>query len=164
MAYDNKIFYPASFGPACLLDAGSGKILWKKDVGILWGNVMKQRDDYFGIGVTDFNETFSKYLGWVVCIDGKTGDIVWKGEKSSFGCSLIAADGLLFVRSYKSLMLVDATRDGYKVLGKMDNMFEADGKFFDGPSIMGFVMPVLSNGRLFVRLPGELLCLDVKNK
>ena len=160
---EGKLFYPASFGAACQVEASTGKVLWKNNIGIIWGQAVKQNNAYFAIGVTDYSDVFSKYQGWVECIDENSGAVLWKGDRFTVGCSIMGADGLLFVRGFKSLMLVDASKSGYTVLGKMDDMFEADGKFFDGPSIIGFVMPVLANGKLYVRLPSELLCLDVKN-
>ena len=45
----------------------------------------------------------------------------------------------------------------------MENLHEGGRNCFDGPSLIDYVQPVLSNGRLFIRLPDELLCLDVKN-
>jgi hypothetical protein len=100
----------------------------------------------------------------LVCMDGQTGKTQWSGEEWTAPGSMIAADGLLFVRCFKTLRLIEANPKQYVELSKIENMHSAVSKSFNGPALIDYVTPVLSNGRLFVRLPGELLCLDVKNE
>jgi hypothetical protein len=71
---------------------------------------------------------------------------------------LITADGLLFARSFQSLYLIEATTKGYVVKGKVEKMFEGTS---DGGRDGGWVIPVLSRGKLYIRTPNELICYKV---
>lgn len=143
------------------------KIIWEDKNGNFSGNctTFKYHNGYIwacnyaGFDPNDLNKTFQQFK----CVEENTGKVYWESEKWQFPVTYIAADGLLFVRSYKMLRLVEAGSRGYKELGKMENLHEGGRNCFDGPSLIDYVQPVLSNGRLFIRLPDELLCLDVKN-
>jgi outer membrane protein assembly factor BamB len=93
------------------------------------------------------------------CIDAKSGKVLWTEKGFKLGTSLIAGDGLLFIRSAQSLLLVDASPKGYALKGKIEKLHDVasiGGK--DG----GWVMPVLSRGKLYLRTPSELICFKVK--
>ncbi|MBI3829280.1 MAG: PQQ-like beta-propeller repeat protein [Planctomycetes bacterium] len=95
------------------------------------------------------------------CIELATGKRMWVNKGIKFGYSMITADGLLFIRSYKSLILAEASPKEYVEKGRIDNLFQ-------GPTTMGseggWVMPVLAHGRLYVRLPKELICYNITNE
>jgi outer membrane protein assembly factor BamB len=92
------------------------------------------------------------------CVDRKTGKALWNQEGFKSGASLITADDLLFVRSFQSLYLVEATTKGYVLKGKVEKMFEGKS---DGGADGGWVIPVLSRGKLYIRTPSELICFKV---
>ena len=118
----------------------------------------------FGYNVESFDPNyFDKRTCSLVCLDERTGKIRWKSETWTAPLSMLAADGLLFVRNFRTLRLVEATAAGYKELGKIENIHDAIGKNFDEPSMIDYVLPVIANGKLYIRLPAELLCLDIKN-
>jgi hypothetical protein len=91
------------------------------------------------------------------CIELKTGKLMWKQPGFKGGVSLIEADGLLFVRSLQTLQLVEATPTGYAEKGKIEKLHAFDEKTRQ-VWLGDWVMPALSNGRLFIRTPSELIC------
>ena len=99
------------------------------------------------------------------CLDLKTGKRVWKEPGFNHGYSLITADGLLFVRSFQTLSLIEATPEGYKLKGKLEKVhsFEPRG-VLDHRGLTDCVSPVLSRGCLYLRCPDELLCVKVSEK
>lgn len=101
----------------------------------------------------------------LVCLDLKTGKRVWKEPGFNHGYSLITADGLLFVRSFQTLSLIEATPEGYKLKGKLEKVhsFEPRG-VLDHRGLTDCVSPVLSRGCLYLRCPDELLCVKVSEK
>ena len=86
-----------------------------------------------------------------------SGDVRWSEPGFRAGVSLTLADGLLFVRSYQSLRLIEASPAGYQLLGEVKTHHE----FRPTLNLLDFVQPVLSQGKLYVRTPSELICYDV---
>lgn len=136
------------------------KILWSQGTSnhVAYDNLVPVGDYLYGfMGGTDPNDLPKSSLS-LVCLDFATGKEVWEKKGFPASCSLIGADGLLFVRSFQSLYLVEASPKGYIQKGKVEKLHEvtnAQGK--DG----GWVMPVLSRGKLYVRTPGDLICFKV---
>jgi hypothetical protein len=96
----------------------------------------------------------------LACLDEATGKVKWSQPGFRSGVSLIEADGLLFVRSYQTLRLVEATAAGYRLRGEI----KTHDVWKPTLNLADMVLPVLSNGRLLVRTPDELICCDVKAK
>ena len=89
----------------------------------------------------------------------KTGNTLWQEGGFKSGVSMIAADGLLFARSFQSLFLIEASPKGYVLKSKVEKLHnETNSWGKDG----GWVMPVLSRGKLYIRTPSELICYKVK--
>ena len=87
-----------------------------------------------------------------------TGDVKWSEPGFKTGVAIIEADGLLFVRSYQTLRLVEATPKGYTCRGEVQTH-----EFWKPTrNLTDFVSPVLSNGRLYIRTPEELICYRVR--
>ena len=93
----------------------------------------------------------------LTCVELATGEVRWSEPGFRAGVALTLADGLLFVRSYQSLRLVEASPAGYRLLGEVKTHDE----FRPTLNLLDFVQPVLSEGKLYVRTPGELICYDV---
>ena len=93
----------------------------------------------------------------LVCVELATGKLVWHQPGFKTGVSLTLADGLLFVRSYQSLRLIEATHKGDQLRG----MVKTHDVWKPTLNLIDFVQPVLSRGRLFVRTPDELICYRV---
>jgi outer membrane protein assembly factor BamB len=170
---DKALFTPNLAGELHLMQVDwktpSVKKLWDlksaKDLRI-WSFLpfVLHHGNVYGFGDVESDANKWKYTKSLVCIDGTTGAMRWKSEAWQGATSFMAADGLLFVRSFQTLRLVEANPDSYVEKGKMENLHQGASKSFYGPGLIDFVTPVLSRGRLYVRLPDNLLCLDVKSK
>ena len=93
----------------------------------------------------------------LTCIELATGKVMWTQPGFRNGYSLIEADGLLFVRSYQTLRLIEATPKGYVLKGEV----KTHDVWKPTRNLTDLVMPVLSRGRLYIRTPEELLCYQV---
>ncbi len=92
----------------------------------------------------------------LACLDLRTGKETWKKENLPHGVSIMAADGLLFVRSRTNLILLEAAPDEYREKGRVELQNNAG----SAPVYAGWVMPVLAHGRLYVRCDNELRCFQ----
>ena len=96
--------------------------------------------------------------GWV-CQNFKTGEAVWQ-EKGKLGKGSISyADGRLYCRFESeegTLVLLEATPEGYRELGRFDQPERSKKN--------SWPHPVIANGRLFIRDQDILLCYDIKAK
>jgi outer membrane protein assembly factor BamB len=91
-----------------------------------------------------FNETL------LTCMNFRTGDIVWKQKGFRKG-SLMIADGYLIVLSDQGkLAIAPATPDGYKEISN-----------FTVTKNKTWTVPVLADGKLFIRDESDLYCFDV---
>jgi hypothetical protein len=109
----------------------------------------------------DTGKALSTWTYNMACMDRRSSKILWTQEGFKSACSVIAADNLLFARSFHSLYLIEATTKGYVQKGIVEKMHDVTN---DGGNDNGWVLPVLSNGKLYVRCPGELICFDVSGK
>lgn len=88
------------------------------------------------------------------CVDFKTGESKWEQKGFDLG-SILYADGLFYVLGEKgNLALAKLTPE------KFEQISELTGKF--GPRCWS--MPVIANGKLFVRDEAKLICFDIKGK
>jgi outer membrane protein assembly factor BamB len=100
----------------------------------------------------------------LVCLDMKSGKLAWKEPGFSHGYSQIVADGLLFVRSFQTLSLVDASPEGFKLKGRVEKIHNFEPRsVIDMRGLTDCVSPVLSRGCLYVRCPDELICFKVSD-
>jgi outer membrane protein assembly factor BamB len=98
---------------------------------------------------------YSDGKGWV-CQEFKTGKAVWE-EKSKLGKgSITCADGHFYLRSEDkgTVVLLEASSDGYKPAGRFEQPNRSDQK--------AWPHPVIAHGKLFLRDQGELLCYNLK--
>jgi len=70
------------------------------------------------------------------------------------GVALTLADGMLFVRSYQTLQLVEANPKAFQQHGKIKTHDVRKPTL----NLIDFVQPVLSQGKLLIRTPDELIC------
>jgi outer membrane protein assembly factor BamB len=95
-------------------------------------------------------------MGFLKCLEWKTGAEKWGQRGFDEYGTLITADGKLIVQSGRSgfLAVVEAVPDGYKEIRRM-KIFEEDRATFTAPT--------LANGYLYGRsYAGEVVCLRVK--
>lgn len=142
-----------------------GKFAWKQDLNMFTAlHQFRPRGEYL-YGFTGQLEGSSdvaagKCMMSLVCLEAATGKVKWTEPGFRQGISLTEAEGLLFVRSYQNLKLVEASPAGYRKLGEIhthDNRMPT-------LSLVDMVMPVLSGGRLYVRTCDELICFNVSAK
>jgi outer membrane protein assembly factor BamB len=94
--------------------------------------------------------------GGLLCVNYKSGEIVWKDRSVGKG-SVAYADGHLIVRSESGpIALVVATPDGYQEKGRFDQPERSSKK--------AWAHPVIANGKLYIRDWDKLFVYDVKAK
>jgi hypothetical protein len=102
----------------------------------------------------------SKSVVKLVCVDAATGKEKWSEPGFRNGVAITEADGLLFVRSYQTLRLVEATPEGYRPRGEI----KVHDCRIPTVNLVDLVMPVVSDGRLYIRTHDELICFNVSGK
>jgi hypothetical protein len=93
----------------------------------------------------------------LTCLDLATGDVKWSEPDYRAGVAMTLADGLLLVRSYQRLRLIEARPDRCRVVGD----FKTHDVWKPTLNLLDFVQPVLSAGRLYLRTPEELICYQI---
>ena len=94
----------------------------------------------------------------IICVEAKTGKMVWENSGVGKG-SILYADGKLFLRSESgdgTVAMIEATPAGYKELGRFDQPDRSDKN--------SWAYPLIVDGKLFLRDQGLLLCYDVKKQ
>jgi outer membrane protein assembly factor BamB len=99
--------------------------------------------------------------GQPVCVEMKSGSIIWGPEKPPAGgggsAAIVAADGMLYFRYQNAkVVLMEASPEGLKVAGSFE-IPEKSGK-------ESWQHPVIANGKLYLRDQDKLHCFDVKAK
>ena len=94
--------------------------------------------------------------GRLVCLDFKTGKVLWD-ERSVMKGSVAFADGRLYYRTEDgTLLLIEPNAKEYVERGKF--------KQPDRSRSPAWAHPVVANGKLYVRDQDALYCYDVKAK
>jgi outer membrane protein assembly factor BamB len=142
-----------------------GKFAWKEDLNIFTGiHQFRPRDGFlygFGGSLEGSSDTAaSKCVMNLLCVDAITGKVKWSEPGFRQGVSITEADGLLFVRSYQTLRLIEATPAGYRKLGEVKTHDNHQPTL----NLVDLDMPVLSGGRLYIRTCDELICYNVSAK
>ncbi len=92
----------------------------------------------------------------LVCVEPKSGEILWRNRSVGKGATLGVGDKLI-VRAEGgdgNIALVDASKDGYKEHARFPQPNRSDKN--------SWTYPVLSGGKLYVRDQGLLLCYEVE--
>jgi outer membrane protein assembly factor BamB len=160
---DLDITHAVSFDPA--QPGVPGKFAWKQDLSMFTAIHQFRPCGQYLYGFTGALEgssdmAASKCVMNLVCLEAATGKTLWKEAGFRQGTSITEAEGLLFVRSYQTLRLVEATPAGYRLLGEAkthDNRMPT-------LNLVDMVMPVLSNGRLYIKTVDELICYKVATR
>jgi outer membrane protein assembly factor BamB len=94
--------------------------------------------------------------GFLVCLDFKTGEILWRARDAPKG-SLAFADGRLYLRAEDGeLILIEPSRERLIERGRFDQP--------DRSESPAWTHPVIANGRVYIRDQDLLLCYDVTSK
>lgn len=97
--------------------------------------------------------------GYLVCLDFKTGNVLWDERESSQRRapkgSVALADGRLYYRTEKdTMLLIEPSAKQYIERGRFDQP--------DRSEQPAWAHPVIANGKLYLRDQDVLLCYDVK--
>ena len=91
--------------------------------------------------------------GVLICLELKTGTVAWVERSVGKGC-LSAGDGMLVIRGERgTLVLVEATPEGYRERGRFDPL--------ERTKDLQHTHPVIAGGRLYVRDQDTLWCYVV---
>jgi len=91
--------------------------------------------------------------GILVCLDAKTGERKWKDGRYGHGQILMADRHILVLSESGDLVLVEATPEGHRELGKFPAL---EGKTWNPPALsQGFVLVRNHNEMACYELPGE---------
>jgi outer membrane protein assembly factor BamB len=94
--------------------------------------------------------------GQLVCLEWKTGKVMWS-ERSTGKGSVAVADGRLYYRNEDgAIILAEINPEKYVEHGRFEQP-----KRSDAPA---WPHPVIANGRLYIRDQDSLLCYDVKRR
>lgn len=94
--------------------------------------------------------------GMLVCLDFKTGDILWRERPVPKG-SIAFADGRLYYRTEDgTMLLIEPNREKYVERGRFEQP--------DRSESPAWSHPVIANGKLYVRDQDVLFCYDIKVK
>jgi outer membrane protein assembly factor BamB len=110
------------------------------------GGVVRVGDDIFG---------YSDGKG-LTCQNASTGQAIWAEKAAIKKGSVSYADGKLYCREEDTgtMVLVDASSDGYAEKGRFEQPDRAPEK--------AWTHPVIANGKLYIRDQDLVLCYDVK--
>lgn len=122
----------------------------------------KDRQKSWGMGAEPGQVPFS-----LTCTELKTGNVKWKEPGFFYGLSMSAADGMLYVRSHQTLRLVEVNAEKYVEKGKIENIHNlanTPGGMATHAGLLDWNIPAISQGRLFIRTPVEMIVYDIKAK
>ena len=86
----------------------------------------------------------------LVCIEAKTGKLMWRGKKYSYGRILLADQKLLILGHSGVLSVIDATPEEFREISSRQLL--SDARCWNGPAFV--------NGYLLARNGEEISCFD----
>jgi outer membrane protein assembly factor BamB len=154
---DDRIFVTSGYEIGCNLfkvSAAAGKfsseqVYVNKSMVTQLGGVVKVGAHVYG---------YSDKKGWT-CLDFLTGNQVWQDNSHLGKGSVLAVGDQLILRLEKekgTVVLIDATPEGWKEKGRFDQPNRSDKS--------SWPPPVVANGKLYLRDQDRLFCYDVKAK
>lgn len=155
---DGHVFVTSGYGVGCSLvkigpDNKPQEVYFNKNMKNHHGGVVMLGDHLYG---------YSDGGGWM-CMDFKTGDVVWS-EKSALGKGCLTfADGRLYCVDERdgTVVLADASPTAWKEHGRFKMQNQTSRR---SPKGKIWSHPVVCNGRLFLRDQDQLTCYDVKGQ
>jgi outer membrane protein assembly factor BamB len=95
--------------------------------------------------------------GALRCIDLRTGDMKWESKDRVKGCPILADGRLIILTEEGNVDIVEATPKGYKRTAQVKNLLHSG-------ATPCWVLPALSDGRLYFRDSDQVFCIDLKKK
>ena len=145
-----RIFITSAYGKGCGLleiESSSLNLLWQnKNIKGHYASPVYIDDYIYGM---DGDVRYGG--GRLVCLDIKTGEVVWSEDMGTF--TLIAiGDWLLVLDDRGTLRVVEATPDAYREIASAKVMQRG-----------GFTPPAFSDGRFYLRnTVGDVVCIDAR--
>lgn len=156
--HDGHVFASSAY------NTGGGSVRLSKDA----DGGIKAEEDYFtnkmqnhhgGMILVDgylYGASGGNGGGFLVCLDFKTGDVVWTEREVPKG-SIAMADGRLYFRTEQgTILLIEPSPKQYIEKGRFEQL--------DRSNKPAWSHPVIANGKLYIRDQDVLLCYDVKAK
>ncbi len=97
------------------------------------------------------------------CSDLMTGKMLWKQPGFKYGLAMLVVDGMLYIHDYQKLTLVEANPKSYVEKGRVEKLHTLS-NVRNNVGLLDWCRPVISEGRLFIRTPVELISYDIKDR
>lgn len=149
----NRVFVSSSYqtGAALLeVTAGAPRKVWSSDASL---SNHYSTSVYHGGHLYGFDGRH-EHRPTLRCVELKTGSVLWEKDLAGGGALVRAGDRLLILTARGKLLQVSASPDGYRELARATAI--------DGGGKAVRAHPALAAGRLYVRGPGRLVCLDLR--
>lgn len=162
----NNVFLTSDYGQGCamleLSASGAREIYFNKDLQNHHGGVVYLDGKIYGHSGGNSSRTHN-----FVCMDFKTGKVVWK-EKGIGKCSIVWADGLLYCLTEDGKMgIAKVSPGGYELVSsfvfKKYKRFKTGG-IRDEDDKPCWAHPVVAGGKLFLRDQDNIFCYDISSK
>ncbi len=145
------IFATSSYGVGAVLakiDGGQARAEWSNDetLSAQFTTPVEKGGYLYGI---DGREDVG--VARLRCIDSKTGRVQWTQERFGNSLLILAGETLIIQTTDGEIVLAEANPKAYRELARAK---VADAK--------AFALPALAAGRLYIRGPRELKCLDLR--
>jgi outer membrane protein assembly factor BamB len=153
IALDDYVFISSNYGMGCALlkvekDASGGlkaePVYQSTAMANHHPSSVLYREHLFGC---------SSPPGILTCLNFRTGEVAWTKRGFGEGTTVLAAAGHLIILSGdgRKLALAEATPEGYREKAALR-----------GPDEKCWTMPVLADGRLYLRTQSRVICYDLK--
>jgi outer membrane protein assembly factor BamB len=155
--HEDMVFVTSGYGVGCNLfkitKSGSSfsaeQVYANKDLENHHGGTVFHQGNVYG---------HSESRGWV-CLELKTGKLLWREKEKLRKGSILFADGHLYLREEAdkgTVALIEASPEGYKESGRFAQPDRSDKN--------SWPHPVIANGKLYLRDQDILLCYDIKGQ
>ncbi|HEX3046152.1 MAG TPA: PQQ-binding-like beta-propeller repeat protein, partial [Bacillota bacterium] len=153
---ENQVFISSAYNHGCALltissDGQVTKEWQNKNIMAHFNTPILYQD--FIYGMNNPGES-SSVVGDLVCLDPKTGNVLWK--ETGFGKGgVLMADGALFaVKKDGNLIMAKASADSYQELGRIKLPLNSPAR--------SWAAPILADGKILIRDLEALVCYDLK--
>src|SRR5262249_32342953 len=148
--FGDYVFLSSGYGKGCaLLEVGTAP-----DGSLRAGTVYEhtRMRNYFASSVRYQDHIYGFDNADLACLDVRTGKVVWR-DRGRFkkGSLLIAGGQLIVLGEHGRLALAEATPEGYR-----------EKSSFQVSANKCWTVPVLAEGKLYVRDEGQLVCLALR--
>jgi outer membrane protein assembly factor BamB len=142
------VFLTSGYGRGCVLlkiepdgdGQRPGPVYRNRNMRCQFTSPVRYKDQIYG-----FDESYLK------CLDLRTGEVRWQQGGFDKGSLLVADGRLIILGEFGRLALAEATPEGYRELSAVQ--FSRD---------KCWTMPTLAGGRLYLRDPERVVCLDLR--